>query len=50
MCCILKTINYGIFLVGNDQIVYNNQQDKAGRFGQLYLTDFTGSFNRKLYN
>lgn len=47
---ILHASVYYISLAGNDQIVYTNEQDKVGgRFGQLYLTDFTGSINKKLY-
>lgn len=47
---ILKVATYNTFLVGNDQIVYANENDKenAGRFCQLYLTDFKGSFNKRV--
>lgn len=47
---VLKVATSNIAFVGNDQIVYANANDKenAGRFSQLYLTDFNGSFNKKI--
>ncbi len=41
--------NY-ISVIGNDQIVYSNNDDQenAGRFWQLYITNLDGSINTKL--
>ncbi|MFR9501730.1 MAG: hypothetical protein SNJ28_04310, partial [Rikenellaceae bacterium] len=48
---VVNSTSISICFVGNDEIVYTNTADQeyAGRFWQLYITDVAGSKNESLF-